>query len=436
MPAGIKWDAKTANKVEVLKDAKRSTDKIRLGVIVGKAHDPIVKGSQIRDYPERLKIKNNSGPNATGGGWGGSYQIDVQMGMTIRKLHPDVFDIDFITGPEINSARLAKNHLNINLCYDMVCATMTGDSKHIAAVKKAFSTPSCRLWPEYDLQDFVYDKTRYLQACEKADIPIIPTVYVMEGFDHKDILKKAQEKGWDRFFVKPGAMGSFGLAAFNGKLKDLLKDPTPIKEYEDALDKDNYRTFLVQPYMNKPDGKVFDEIRHFFIDGEYAYAVYTDGTDDNAVRSQPEGPVLEATKVLAHQAYQELLKVAKWRGQSFVPPISRVDIGMVPIEGKPLEKGRLFVNEIEMEAATWLVRYCPFDLVTRMGEVYVTKLRDLLAGLEAAGEKLPNPAVVKKLCKVLDERAEQSSAGTKRKQSATESLAPKKVRAGLKCAGA
>merc|ERR1711972_336764 len=159
-------------------------------------------------------------------------------------------------------------------------------------------------------------------------------------------------------------------------------------------------------YMTKPNGNVFDEVRNYFIDGEWAYSVYTDGTDDDAVYAEPSGPRQKATREMATRAYKEFLKVAKWRGQAFVPPITRIDIGVIPVPGKGVGQSRMFVNEIEMEAATWLVRYCPFDLVQRMGSMYVQKIRDLLAGLDRANEKVPHVATVKKLQAVLDSRSE------------------------------
>merc|ERR1739848_954950 len=94
------------------------------------------------------------------------------------------------------------------------------------------------------------------------------------------------------------------------------------------------------------------------IAGEYKYAVYTDGTKDDDVWTQPEGKVLEATKKLAHRAYAQWLRVVKWRGNSFVPPLCRIDIGIIPDKSRP-GGVRTFINEIEQECTTFLVRYCP-----------------------------------------------------------------------------
>merc|ERR1712050_323439 len=161
--------------------------------------------------------------------------------------------------------------------------------------------------------------------------------------------------------------------------------------------------FLIQPYMLKPNGKVFDEIRHYFLAGEYKYAVYTDGTVDDDVWTQPEGKVLEATKKLAHKAYEQWLRVVKWRGKSFVPPLCRIDIGIIPDKKCP-GGVRTFVNEIEQECTTFLVRYCPFNLLDHLGVIYVNKARELLRGRLASGEKVADRNRVQELLTILDER--------------------------------
>lgn len=411
MPAGIRF-SKQVFKSNLKK--KRSKDKIRIGIIVGKPHDPIKK-SQARKlakaWPEGFKVKNNTGSQAAG--WGGQYQIDVAVGLTLAEMQPDIFDVDLIPGDKITPARLQENHLNFNLCYDMCNATMSGDKKHIATVEKAFRDPKSHLWPEWDLQDFVYDKTKYMQALEKARIPVIPSIYITKGFDAKSILKQVQQRGWKKFFIKPGRMGSFGLAAFNGSTADCVKDPSLLKDFSDQIDHKNYKIFLVQPYMIKPNGNVFDEVRNFFIDGKWAYAVYTDGTDDDAVYPEPAGIRLNRTRDLATRAYAEFLKQALWRGKPHVPAITRLDIGIVPVAGKGIGSDKLFVNEIEMEACTWLVRYCPFDLVGRMGNVYIKKIQELLDGLDRKGEKIHDADKIAHLRALLKKNArpERKAAG-------------------------
>merc|ERR1712137_762365 len=128
------------------------------------------------------------------------------------------------------------------------------------------------------------------------------------------------------------------------------------------------------------------------------------------------GPIKEATKKLAHRAYAEWLKIVKWRGKSFVPCLCRIDIGVVPDKSKPYGV-RTFVNEIEQECTTYLVRYCPFNLLEHMGAVYVKKAHELLSRSLEAGDKITNAVRVKELLEVLGERlGQQNSKTTKRKR--------------------
>merc|ERR1712151_601362 len=114
----------------------------------------------------------------------------------------------------------------------------------------------------------------------------------------------------DKFFVKPGSMSFFGAGAIHGKTQDFVDNITPLLQYK--KENKHQKEFLVQPYVLKPNGRVFDEIRNFFIDGEWAYSVYTDGTDYEGFWEQPAGWLKDACKALAIRAYKEVKKVHEW----------------------------------------------------------------------------------------------------------------------------
>mmetsp|Transcript_45299 Transcript_45299/g.96787 ORF Transcript_45299/g.96787 Transcript_45299/m.96787 type:complete len:423 (+) Transcript_45299:84-1352(+) len=417
MPANIRFtETKVRHTDKDAKATKANTKgKVRVGFIVGpKNCDPILRGTQVRKWPEYLKVKNNTGPTASG--WGGQFQVDCAMPLKLKQLHSDVFTIDIIPGSQLTAARLANNHVNFNLGYDLINAFMAKDEKHIVAAKKALSAKGSRLWPEYDLQDFVYRKDRYLMACKKAGIATIDTIVLHKGIVPAEILKLAKAKRWDRFFIKPSYLGSYGLAGGKFVTKECEEDPSILQKFQDN-DAAGYKDFLVQPLTMKPNGNVFDEVRNYFIDGEWAYAVYTDGTADDKVHYMKEGPYLETTRKLAKQAYAEVLKVAKWRGKAFLPPLTRIDVGVLPDPAKGNKAIKVFVNEIEMEAATWLVRYCPFDLVARMLKVYPRKVLELITRLEKTNEYVPDAEAMEKLRSLVDELAktEPATRGVKRK---------------------
>jgi len=259
------------------------------------------------------------------------------------------------------------------------------------------------------VQDWIYRKDIYLRVLEKNKVPIIPTLVVKGKFDAKDVIKNVAAKKWEKFFIKPGDFGAYGGGVWHGVTKEQVKDPSSLLKYQKE-DSPHYKVFLVQPYMLKPNGKVFDEVRNYFLAGEWMYSVYTDGTVDDDVWTQPEGPIKEATKKLAHRAYAEWLKIVKWRGKSFVPCLCRIDIGVIPDKSKPYGV-RTFVNEIEQECTTFLVRYCNFNLLDRLGVIYTEKTLELLRGRLRSGEKIADKPKIQALCDELQQRLKKKDWG-------------------------
>lgn len=396
---------KGAMKVKTAARGKASTPapakKIRIGIMIGKNFDPVPVGTQDRQYPKKFMCLNNTGPNASG--WGGKFMIDVSTGLKMQRLHPDLFQVDIMTKKDITEARCKKNHVNLNFWYDIGVAMLTGDKKHVQEVAKVHKNPECRMWPSWDYYDWVVTKPRYMKQCIKAGIPMIDTIFLDNGFDPKSVLQKVKAKGWDKFFVKPATFSFFGAGAIHGNTQDFIDDPSLLENYRKEIK--GMKQFLVQPYTLKPNGQVFDEVRNFFINGEWAYSVYTDGTDYEGFYEEPAGKRKEACKQLAIRVYKEVAKTAKWQGRPINTLLNRIDIGVVPDKSKAAGF-RVFLNEIELEMTTWLARYCPFNLCNRMAEASVDKVRELLMGLLRAGggRKVPDAEHVRQALAVLDER--------------------------------
>merc|ERR1719356_1439943 len=280
--------------------------------------------------------------------------------------------------------------------------------KHVAEVTRCQQNPECRLDPCYDYYDWILCKPRYMEQLKKAGIPIIPTVIYKNGFDPKQCLKDVQKKGWDKFFVKVGHFSFFGAGAINGKTEDFLgKRANDLKAY--AKENKGSKTFLLQPYMLKPNGQVFDEVRNFFIDGQWRYSVFTHGTDetDAGYYEEPEGPRKAACKALAEKVYREVLKAATWQGKRQTPLLNRIDIGIIPKKGgDSLNKtdNTYFLNEVELIMTTWLDRYSPISVQDVMAQASVKHALELLDGLVHSKTKLPDKADVKKVVDILNHR--------------------------------
>mmetsp|Transcript_156655 Transcript_156655/g.300457 ORF Transcript_156655/g.300457 Transcript_156655/m.300457 type:complete len:417 (-) Transcript_156655:181-1431(-) len=373
--------------------------KLRIGVCVGKDFDPVKKDTQPPNFPKKLCLTNEE--------WG-KYSVDAVTALTMKELHPDVVDIDIIPGTEVTQKRLQKNHVNLTFWPEVGTALMAGKKKQIDEYFKVFKNPDCRLSPGWDYYDWVLNKSRYMTQCIKAGIPMIPTVIYTNGFDPKQCLKDVQKQGWAKFFCKVGHYSFFGGGAIHGKTEDFLahraKDlEAYAKEYKTS------KVFLLQPFMLKEDGKVFDEVRNFFIDGEWRYSVFTHGTDesDDGYYQEPPGPRKDACKALAIRVYNEILKTSTFEGQKQTPLLNRIDIGVIPKKGADsLHKtdNTYFLNEIEMICTTWLDRYAPVSVADNVATAAFKHSLELLTKMLNAKRKVPDAAHVKKLVTQLNSR--------------------------------
>jgi hypothetical protein len=373
--------------------------KVRIGILVGKDFDPVKKNTQPADFPKKLCLTNDD--------WG-KYSVDACTALKMQHLHPDLLDIDIIPEKEVSQKRLMKNHVNMSFWPEIGTAIMSGNKARVAEFQKAWKNPDCRLDPSWDYYDWILCKPRYMKQCIKAGIPMIPTVMYEDGFDAERLLKDVQKKGWDKFFCKVGHFTFFGAGAIHGKTVDFLG---PRAKDLEAYKKENKtsKTFLVQPYTLKPNGEVFDEVRNFFIDGQWRYSVFTHGTDgsDAGYYEEPDGPRKVACKALAERVFQEVLKTASWEGKRQTPLLNRIDIGVVPKKGADsLHKtdNTYFCNEIEMICTTWLDRYAPINVADNMAQAAVKHALELLVGMLNSKRKVPDAPHVKKVCAILNNR--------------------------------
>jgi len=389
--------ATSSGRKAVKKDAP--SKKVRIGVLVGKDFDPVKKGTQWPDFPKKLQFTQDD--------WG-RYGVDVATAIMMKQLHPDLLEIDIIPGKEVTQKRLQQNHLNLNFWYDIGVSMLSGNAKHVQEVTRCHQNPACRLSPSWDYYDWVVCKPRYMEQLRKAGIPIIPTVIYKDGFCPTQCLKDVQKQGWDKFFVKVGQFTFFGSGAIHGKTEDFL-GPRAGDLDTFAKESEKSKIFLCQPYMLKPNGEVFDEVRNFYIDGQWRYSVFTHGTDgsDAGYYEEPVGPRKAACKALADRVMQQVLRTATWQGKRQTPLLNRIDIGVIPKRGgDSLHKAdnEYFCNEIEMVMTTWLDRYSPISVQDAMAQASIKHSLELLVGLLQSKQKVPDEDRVREVARALNAR--------------------------------
>merc|ERR1719215_870056 len=239
---------------------------------------------------------------------------------------------------------------------------------------------------------------------------MIPTVIYKNGFTAEQCMKDVAKKGWENFFVKVGQNALFGNDAIHGKAADFASGGKKRGKLEEfARNTKNSNVFLVQPYMLKPNGQVFDEVRNFFIDGEWRYSVFTHGTDtsNRGYYEEPEGPRQAACRALSERAFAEVRKAATFQGARQTPLLNRIDIGVIPKKGGDSlhrKDNTYFVNEVELIMTTWLDRYSPISVQDAMAQASVKHTLELLVGLLKSKQHVPDAANVRKVVKVLNER--------------------------------
>jgi len=370
------------------------------GVCVGKDFDPVKKNTQPHNFPKELCLTKDD--------WG-KYSVDAVTALKMKELHADIVDVDIIPQEEMTQKRLQGNHVNLTFWPEIGTAMIMEKPKILAEYWKIWKNPDTRLSLPWDYYDWVLNKSRYMTQCQRAGIPMIPTVIYQKGFDAKRCLKDVEKQGWKSFLCKVGQWSFFGAGAIHGKTEDFHGNrANDLKAYETEM-KDS-KIFLVQPYMLKPNGEVFDEVRNFFIDGQWRYSVFTHGTDesDAGYYQEPDGPRKDACKALAERVYQEVLKASKFDGKQQTPLLSRIAIGVIPQKGGcSLHKAdnQYFLNEIEMICTTWLDRYAPINVAENMAPAAMKHSLELLDKMLAAKKrKVPDAQRVKKLVKLLNAR--------------------------------
>lgn len=64
----------------------------------------------------------------------------MDPGLKLMRLHPDIFQVDFMTMEQMTEKRLAKNHLTFNFWGDMSIALMNGKPALARHIKKNAET--------------------------------------------------------------------------------------------------------------------------------------------------------------------------------------------------------------------------------------------------------------------------------------------------------
>ena len=310
----------------------------------------------------------------------GFLNTDVAIAMSIKESYPDV-SVDIILPKEISLQRLKKNDVNFLLGYDCINQMVSEPyikkfegSKGYDLLKGIYGNPSAKVFPPMNFLEFVWAKDVYLTKFHKKGIPVSPTI-IVEKYNVQKIIESIQKKDWKEFIIKPvGGTVAYGVERF--VLKEVLKNPLLLTEYFDE-NKDYYPKFLVQELIK--GFQKYGEIKMFWIQGEYSYAVNTidRGEDDYQVKIVKNKKVLDECKKIGFDAFNTLPKI-KVGGKVVKPVMVRTDFTccMNNLKHSPTN---YFLNEVEHQDAGSYVNNpnIKYPYVQVMADAFVKKAHEL-----------------------------------------------------------
>jgi len=364
---------------------------IRVGFLVGKdtdlVEDPKYVGdaSFLEDMPDKYRVDPESHDylkNCSESTKGFAH-ADVAIPWYIHKNYSDI-EVDIIFPEDITLKRLKSNMVNYIIGYDVINAVFEGETRYNQMVKM-FKTCG-NLMPSWEVQDFIYYKSKYMQACIDAGVPMAPTIFAMVGNrSPESLLEQIRERGWKTFVMKQSMM-AFSLGFKKLTVEQCEADPAILKEYfEEFQDCPEY---VVQEAI---EGFTRNwETRVFWFNGEFLYAIANkaavsteDGQEVIITGDDIPTEFLENAKRIGKEALKMLPQLKTPNGQPVPMTLIRTDIGCSDSQvydkntnWNPTQK-TFFLNEIEYGGTTYFIRHLKFDSIPLWAKLYVDKSREV-----------------------------------------------------------
>lgn len=381
-----------ASKASKARKVVAPTKPIRIGFLIGKdtdlVEDPKYVGdaSFMADMPDKYRVDPESKEYLKNceAGVKGFAHADVAIPWYIHKKYGGDVTVDMIFPEEITLKRLKSNMCNYIIGYDVINSIFEGPKRY-KEVTKAF-TECGNLMPSWEVQDFIYIKSRYMQACMDAGIPMAPTIFAKKSKrSPAKLLAEIKARGW-RTFVMKQSMMAFSLGFCKLKVEDCEKDPSILKNY--FRDYAECPEYVVQEAI---DGFTRNwETRVFWFNGKFLYAIANkaavsteDGQEVIITGDDIPSEFLENAKRIGEQALKILPQLCTPSGQPVDMTLIRTDVGCSdsPLHDKHTNwdpNGRtFFLNEIEYGGTTYFIRHLKEDWVPKWAELYVNKSNEV-----------------------------------------------------------
>lgn len=395
--------------------------KIRVGFLVGKDTDFVEhpgKGplyskigdpSFLKDMPDKWRVDPASHEYLMDcePGTKGQAHCDVALAWYIQKHYKDI-EVDIITPEEFNLQRTRSNHVNFTMGYNGVNIAVENNAS--GAAKMETFKKSKNLFPTWEIEDFILDKSRYMRKCINAGIPMAPTIFAPKASRSPEkLLKEIKQRGWKQFVMKQSESG-FCLGFLKLSVEKVEQNPKILKDY--FKDFAHCPEFIVQEAI---EGFVRNwETRCFWFNGKFLYAIANkaavstkDGKEQIVTGDDIPREFLENAKRIGQQAVKQVPKMKTANGKSVENVLLRTDIGCSDSQLYDKDctwdpnKRTFFLNEIEPSSTTYFVRWLKFDCIPMYAKLYAQKAREIYKQMHPAAKKprAAKPAVMKKAMK-------------------------------------
>jgi len=283
------------------------------------------------------------------------------------------------------------------------------ENNESGAMKMETFRKSKNLFPTWEIEDFILDKSRYMRKCINAGIPMAPTIFAPKASRSPEkLLREIKQRGWKQFVMKQSESG-FCLGFLKLSVEKVEKNPKILKDY--FKDYAHCPEFIVQEAI---EGFTRNwETRCFWFNGKFLYAIANkaavstnDGKEHIVTGDDIPKEFLENAKRIGAQAVKQVPKMKTANGKSVENVLLRTDIGCSDSQLYDKDciwdpnKRTFFLNEIEPSSTTYFVRWLKFDCIPMYAKLYAQKAREIYKQMypaaKKAAPKVSKPAAAKR----------------------------------------
>jgi hypothetical protein len=317
----------------------------------------------------------------------GQAHCDVALAWFIKKKYKDI-EVDIITPEELTIKRLNSNDINFTMGYNAVNIKVENNASGPAKMR-AF-TKAKNIFPTWEAEEFILHKSKYMQTCMDAGVPMAPTIFALKGNRSPiRLMKQIKEREWKTFVMKQSESG-FSLGFCKLTVEQCDSDPSILATY--FKDYAHCPEFIVQEAI---EGFTRNwETRCFWFNGKFLYAIANmaavsskDSKERIVTGDDIPTEFLENAKRIGQQAIKALPDL-KTGGAPVKNVLVRTDVGCSDSQlhdkytNWDPKKRTFFLNEIEPSSTTYFVRWLKFDCIPMYAKLYVEKAREIYRAMK------------------------------------------------------